>query len=151
MTMKVGMPLSLLFGEVEWLHNYEPTVSEGTTPVFIHFWAISCPACKANMPDVQVLRDEFPNIRFIAIHSPRLPDDTDIVKVQRIADEIGITEPCAIDNQHLLADRFELGGIWPYYYIFDAEGKLRRRGAGGMGLRLLTSVFAELRSMTSSI
>ncbi len=137
MAMKVGVPLPSFDGEVEWLRDDKPNPPEGVTPLLVHFWATSCPACKPNMPDVQSLRGEYPRVRFVAIHAPRSPEDTDIDKVRQVADEIGITEPCAIDNHHVLADRFELGGTWPYYFLFDSEGKLKRRGAGGMGLRLL--------------
>ena len=145
MAMKVGAPLPPFDGEVDWL-NDKPDIEKGFAPVLVHFWAMSCPSCKANMPDVQILRDKHPSIRFVAVHAPRSPDDMDIEKVRQMADEIGITEPCAIDNQHIYAERFELSGIWPYYFLFDSDGNLKRRGGGGMGLRLLTSLLAELSS-----
>jgi len=149
MAMKVGTPLPSFEGEVEWLRNVRPDLSEGARLVFVHFWAMSCPACKANMPDVQSLRDQHLDIRCIAIHAPRSPEDTDVEKVRQMADEIGITEPCAIDNRHVLSDRFDLSGLWPYYFLFDAEGKMKRRGAGGMSLNILKVVLAELGSVHS--
>jgi hypothetical protein len=99
------------------------------------------------MPAVQSLRDEFApkGVRFIAVHTPRTDSDRNPDEVKRIASEIGITEPCAIDNEKVIGDRFDLSGMWPYYFLFDADGKMKRRGAGGLGLRLLTAALTGNR------
>jgi len=45
-----------------------------------------------------------------------------------------------MSNDHAIGDRFQTTGFWPYYYLFDAERKLRRRAAGGNGFSLVESV-----------
>ena len=65
---------------------------------------------------------------------PRMEADMDIELVRSTAIEIGLAGPCAIDNDHVLGDSFQTGGVWPCYFLFDAEGKLRSRAAGAMGL-----------------
>lgn len=107
---------------------------------------MSCPACKANMPGLQELKAEFEpkGLRFLAIHMPRGPFDLDEDKVREAVADLGITEPCALDNEHILGDRFETGGVWPIYFLFDAEHKLRRRAAGGFGLKMVTEAVKRL-------
>lgn len=60
----------------------------------------------------------------------------DVEKVRAAMEEMGLTGPCAIDNDHTLGDRFQTGGVWPCYFLFDAEGKLRSRAAGALGLKM---------------
>ena len=50
----------------------------------------------------------------------------------------GITEPCAVDNEHKLRDAFQNEqGYVPAYYLFDAEGRLRGFAAGEFGLKVI--------------
>jgi len=98
------------------------------------------------MPDVHALRDRFArrSVTFIAVHTPRVAQDMLIQDVRSVAARIGITEPCAIDNDRLIGDRFELSGIWPYYFLFGPDGLMKRRGAGALGLRLVTNALETL-------
>lgn len=148
MPMRVGTPMPSLEGAVEWLNGGPPDLSGGPRAVVVHFWALSCPACKANMGDVQKLRDASAaeGVRFVAVHTPRGPMDRDLAEVRRVVAEIGITEPCAMDDLGIIGSRFDLSAMWPYYFLFDADGRMKRRGAGGIGLRLLTSALDDLRS-----
>src|SRR5689334_8129219 len=99
-------------GAVTWV-NGEPllTVRLGS-PVFIHFWALSCPACKVNMPALRALRLEFESngLQFVAIHSPRVEEDRNSAAVAQAIVELGITEPCALDTDGALASAFGIGG-----------------------------------------
>jgi len=50
----------------------------------------------------------------------------------------GISEPCAVDNEHRLRDAFQNDhGYVPAYYLFDAEGKLRGFAAGEFGVKVI--------------
>ena len=60
----------------------------------------------------------------------------DVEKVRAAMEEMGLTGPCAIDNDHTLGDRFQTGGVWPSYFLFDAQGRLRSRAAGALGLKM---------------
>lgn len=138
MTLTVGSKLPMLEGASKWF-NGEPS-SEVLTIGYtiIHFWSISCPACKANIPDLYEIKSVInqPNVHFVAIHLPRCEEDTRIEKVEEQIRFMDIQEPCAIDNLHEIGKRFEMDGLWPYYFFF-VEGKLRRRAAGALGINLI--------------
>jgi hypothetical protein len=71
---------------------------------------------------------------------PRYEADTDVEAVRDAIAQYGLTEPCAIDNQHKLRDAFQNDqGYVPAYYLFDGEGKLRSFAAGERGLDMLTA------------
>ena len=60
-------------------------------PTLIQFWAISCPMCKHNMP--------------------RSEPDRDVEKVKVAVQELGLTGPCAIDNDHAIGSLYQTGGV----------------------------------------
>ncbi len=72
------------------------------------------------MPHVQELRDKYASqgLEVIAIHRPRGPGDTDVEKVREAAEKLGLTEPCAIDNEHTLGDYHEVDA-WPTYFLLE--------------------------------
>jgi len=64
--------------------------------------------------------------------------------VREAAAEMGLTGPCAIDNAHAIGDHFQTGGVWPCYFLFDAEGRLRSRAAGALGLKMAENSLKRL-------
>ena len=83
-------------------------------------------------------------LQLISIHMPRSESDMDVEKVKVAVQELGLLGPCAIDNDHAIGDLFQTGGVWPYYFLFDAEGKLRSRAAGSLGLKMAENSLKRL-------
>ena len=150
MSLKVGTPLPSLEGVAQWFNGEVGADKLRGHPVLLHFWAVSCPACLFSMPSLQMWRSEYSpsGLRIVAIHLPRMAADRDTARVEQAIAEHGIIWPCAVDNEGVLGERFDTGTVWPYYFLFDAEGKMRSRAAGGVGLRLLEN--ALHRSMQQS-
>lgn len=131
-----------LDGATEWFGGtqaHAEAEAEGR-PTLIHFWSISCGVCKENMPLIAEWREQLKDrgLRVIAVHMPRHELDTDVEEVRDVIAAYGITEVCAIDNEHKLREAFQNDqGYVPAYYLFDDEGKLRSFAAGERGLDLL--------------
>jgi thiol-disulfide isomerase/thioredoxin len=138
MVKSYGDQLPDISNLAEWIGQNQTQGSPITVCTLIHFWAISCPACKVNMPHLQILRDTYGpyGLQVVAVHTPRGDFDMDRESVKKVAAEIGITEPCAIDNERAIGDAFGVDA-WPAYYFFDGEGKLRRRAVGNFGVRMI--------------
>src|SRR5687768_16869134 len=120
MSLSIGSPIPSFSVAVQWING---EVSAGQLlgrPALIHFWAISCPLCKTNMPYLHQWKSlqQDNGIQFVAVHSPQTATDTDESQVERFITDLEITEPCAIDTQGVLRDRFQTGGYWPYYFLF---------------------------------
>lgn len=103
------------------------------------FWALSCPYCIRYLPRLHEWRDQYAEqgLKIVAVHLPMRDVDRDAERVRAALEEHGIQEPCALDHGGILAERFETAGIWPYYFLFDAQGVMRSRAAGYSGLQLL--------------
>ncbi len=99
-----------------------------------------------NMPALQQLVDKYQSkgLQLVSIHMPRMEADMNFELVRDTAIEIGLAGPCAIDNNHALGDSFQTGGVWPCYFLFDAEGNLRSRAAGTMGLTMAENSLKRL-------
>ena len=150
MSLRVGTPLPDLSDATIWLNTNEPNATVVVpcgVPILVHFWAVSCSVCHMNMPSLRsLLADNVElNLMPIAIHMPRSSNDLDIIKVHDTCLKLGIDEPCAIDNDHILGNRFESGGIWPIYYLFGTDGRLKRRAIGDFGISVMKAALESMR------
>lgn len=142
-----------LDGATEWFNatqaHAEVLAKEG--PTLVHFWSVSCGICKENLPRVAAWREQRKDegLRVIAVHMPRYEADTDVEAVRDAIATYGITEPCAVDNQHKLRDAFQNEhGHVPAYYMFDGERKLRSFAAGERGLDMLSAAVDRVLAQT---
>ena len=135
-----------LSGATEWINGEETRETLAGSPVLIHFWSVSCYICKNNMPTLKEWQSTYGanGLRFVAVHMPRGEEELDGAWVRRVMGEFSFTEPCAVDNDHALGDRFQTGGLWPHYFLFDADGKLRSRAAGDAGLKLMENTLKRM-------
>lgn len=147
MPMRLGTPMPALEGAVEWL-NGQPTLEPGKVTL-IHFWAVSCHICHETMPDVVRIREEYAlhGLQTVAVHMPRYEADTDIEKVKRDLAEYGISQPCAVDSQHAIAQRFENEYV-PAFFVFGTDGTLKFRTAGDKGFAKVEPKIREALGLT---
>ena len=143
MPLRIGSELPSLEGATEWFNATGAAAAEEAKghPLLVHFWSVSCGLCKEKLPRLAEWRDRRADegLRVIAVHMPRYPEDTDVEAVRDAVTTCGITEPCAVDNEHRLRDAFQNDkGFVPAYYLFDAEGKLRAFAAGEHALGVIT-------------
>lgn len=105
---------------------------------------MSCHICHERMPALHALRERYAprGLRLVAIHMPRQESDTDVAAVREEVRALGIVDPCAIDNEHALADAFE-NRFLPAFFLFDCEGRLRSRAAGDAGIGMLEGALAK--------
>lgn len=149
MPMRIGTEMPTLDGATEWLKgSAEEALAEAKgRPVLVHFWSLSCGMCKENLPRVGEWRDNYreAGLRLIAVHMPRYPADMDVNSVREAISEYGITEPCAVDNEHKLRDAFHNEhGYVPAYYLFDRDHKLKGFAAGEYGVKVMEPALTRL-------
>jgi len=144
MALRMRSPLPSLDGVASWINGPMPSPeSLDGKPVLVHFWSISCYICHDVAKQVAEWRDRFgaAGLEVIAIHQPRGPEELDLAKVQADAlGAMGLTQPCAVDNEHELVDRFQNQFV-PAYYVFNRNHELRHFQAGDKGYdRIVTAI-----------
>lgn len=151
MPLKPGAAIPSLDGVTEWINGELGSGDLEGSPSLVYFWAVSCYICKDNMPKLAEWREKYgEDLQMVGIHAPRQEDDMDVEAVKKAIQDYNIVDPVGIDNTHAVKEAFE-NQFWPAYFLFDAEGKLRSRTAGDVGLasmeKKLEEVMAELRAV----
>lgn len=136
MALRLRTEMPELKGLTKWVNGEVTNEDLKGSPVLVHFWSISCHLCKKSLPDVNKMREEYPNLKFVGIHMPRSEKDTDIDAVKETIVKYELKHPQGIDNTHSVVDAFENEFV-PAFYLFDANGLLRHRSAGEKALSML--------------
>ena len=152
MPLKLGSQMPSLDGATEWI--YQPAGSNDVAgrPVLVYFWAVSCYICKNNIPTINQWKELYQDtgLQIVSVHMPRQESDTDMTSVRATAEQLHITDPLAVDGYHEIGDRFQTGGYWPHYFLFDGEGTLRSRAAGDVGLAAVEKALVRLRESAAA-
>lgn len=136
MALRLRTELPKVDGITEWVNGEVKQGNLMGKPVLFHFWSISCEMCKESFPDINQMRESFPQLEIVGIHMPRMEEDTDILKVKEAISKYSLQHPQGIDNDHKIVDAFENEYV-PAFYLFDRSGLLRHRSAGEKALSML--------------
>ena len=146
MPLRVGDTLPSFEGATDWLNGSGEKAEEFVKehPALVYFWSASCEICKENMPKLGKLKEKYPDLKMAAIHMPRYEADTNLERVKEIIEQYRITDICAVDNKHKLKNAFLNDQGWvPFYYLFNADGKLKSRSAGEHGISVITKALEK--------
>jgi thioredoxin-like negative regulator of GroEL len=135
MPLRMRSPLPSLEGVATWIDGEPKPEDLQGRPVLVHFWSITCYICHNVVEQVNGWRDKYAKdgLVLISVHQPRSADELDVEAVKKDALEaMKLTQPCAIDNEHTIVDRFENQFV-PAYYVFDRSHQLRHFQAGDKG------------------
>lgn len=146
MPLRMRSPLPSLEGAAVWI-NGEPKAEDlAGRPVLVHFWSISCYLCHDVAEQVNAWRQKYgkEGLAFIAVHQPRSETELDVAAVEKDAlEEMKLSQPCAIDNEHAIVERFENQFV-PAYYLFDRAHQLRHFQAGDKGYDRIESAIERI-------
>lgn len=144
--LRSGSSLPSLDGATRWINREIAEEDVRGRPVLVQIWAVSCHLCEENQPTLAEWRARYRprGVSFVSIHAPRQETDMSLDAVEEAVRRHRMDEPVAVDNDHAIVDAFDVGGIWPAYFLFDAAGKLRSRAAGAAGLGVLESAIERL-------
>ncbi|MHB8502129.1 MAG: TlpA family protein disulfide reductase [Candidatus Acidiferrales bacterium] len=94
--------------------------------VFLNFWATWCGPCRAEIPDLVALQEQYKGrLQIIGLNV----DDDDAAEVQKYVAETGINYPVAMASDDV---RKEYGGIpaLPTSFVLDTEGRVVQKHVG---------------------
>lgn len=109
------------YGNTHTLSDYK-----GKT-IFLNFWATWCPPCRAEMPDIQKLYEEFQqkkeDIVILGIAAPNLGNEKSEEEIKGFLEENGYTYPVVMDTE---AEIFQAYGItsFPTTFMIDKDGNV---------------------------
>ena len=135
MALRMRSHLPSLEGVPAWVNGAPNAEELRGLPVVVSFWSKSCYICHDTAEQFAQWREKFAKhgVAFVAIHQPRSEEELDVAAVTKDAlEEMKLTQPVAIDNEHTLVDRFENQFV-PAFYVFNRKHEMRHFQAGGKG------------------
>ncbi|MDQ0229930.1 redoxin domain-containing protein [Metabacillus malikii] len=98
--------------------------------VLLNFWATWCPPCRAEMPDMQKLQDNFgEEVVVAAVNFTSSEPNKDSVK--KFVDELALTIPILMDEKGKVNSQYEVLQ-YPTSYILDENGIITEKYVGAL-------------------
>ena len=119
-------------------------------PVVLNFWAGACPPCRAEMPDIQRVHDEFEDRvvifgldigPFVGLGSQQ--DAIDLIE------ELGVTYPTGYTKEPGVVSRYKVLGM-PTTVFLTPDGKVSRTWTGLLTQGKLTELIQDLLGASGS-
>lgn len=101
----------------------------GQKPVFLNFWASTCPPCKQEMPDIQALYEQYgDDIQFLLVNVGAAMNDTR-EKAETYLSKEKFTFPVYYDVDYQAITTYGVNSF-PFSFFIDAQGNLVTYGQG---------------------
>ncbi|HUG88443.1 MAG TPA: TlpA disulfide reductase family protein [Actinomycetota bacterium] len=111
-------------------------------PSLIAIWAPWCPSCRAEMPVIDRLAEEFPGIEMVTVATAA--DDRPGPSITEFVEDGGISLPVALDDDEgTLARAMGIRGF-PTLYLVDAEGVVLAAAEGQVEEGALREALREM-------
>ena len=123
------------------LKGNEVTLSDfrGKT-VFLNFWATWCPACRAEMPEIEAVYQEYKDKGVVVIGVDILePEDV----VRQFVEQGGYSWTFVLDATGVVSDDYRIAAI-PTSFFIDREGIIQAVNIGAMTKRAMEVKLAEV-------
>lgn len=115
---------------LELLGGGEVTLSElRGKPVVVNLWASWCPPCRAEMPAIQKVYQDYQDLGLVVlgVNTTNQDNEADAAAFVR---QYGLTFPIPLDRDGSVSARYELRGL-PTTFFIDRKGMIRSVVVGG--------------------
>lgn len=126
------------YGNTHTLSDYK-----GKT-VFLNFWATWCSPCRAEMPDIQKLYEEFQqeDVVILGVAAPNLGKEQSEEGIRTFLEANGYTYPVVMDTE---AEAFQAYGInsFPTTFMIDKDGNVFGYIPGQLSEEIMRDIISQ--------
>lgn len=131
------------YGQTHSLADYRGKV------IFLNFWATWCPPCRAEMPDIEALYEEYANdpdsdVAILGVAFPGLGGEEDVQGVTDFLAENGYTYPVVMDTAGELMQPYYITAF-PTTFMIDAEGNIYGYVTGSISKEIMRDIIEQTR------
>ena len=137
----VDFELQDQYGNLHTLKDYE-----GKT-IFLNFWATWCPPCRAEMPDIQKLYENYSRegdeaLIVLGVAAPEMGQEKSEEEIKAFLEENGYTYPVLMD---LSGELFYQYGIqaFPTTFMIDRDGNIFGYISGQLTMEMMESIISQ--------
>jgi cytochrome c biogenesis protein CcmG, thiol:disulfide interchange protein DsbE len=118
--------------------DFELQTTEGETiklsdlrgqPVLVNLWATWCPPCRAEMPAIEKVYNDYKDQGLVVLAVNMTAQDTSS-NITPFIDEYGLTFPVLLDEDNSVASAYQLRSL-PSSFFIDRDGIIREVVIGG--------------------
>ena len=129
------------YGQEHTLSDYQGKV------VFLNFWATWCPPCRAEMPDIEKLYQEYaaqddPEVIILGVASPNVGQEGSTEDIAAFLSENGYTYPVVMDTDGALLRTYGISAF-PTTFMIDRDGNLFGYVAGSLPEESMRDIIAQ--------
>lgn len=128
------------FGNTHTLSDYK-----GKT-IFLNFWATWCPPCRAEMPEIQEIYEDYGNneedVIILGIASPNYGREGSAEEIAAFLEENEYTYPVVMDEGGLSAYTYGVSA-YPTTFMIDAEGNVFGYVSGQITKDIMNSIITQ--------
>lgn len=129
------------FGNSHTLSDYK-----GKT-VFLNFWGTWCPPCRAEMPDIQELYEEYGqndgDVIILGVATPNVGDEGSSEEVAAFLEENGYTYPTVMDENGVIAGGSYYISAFPTTYMIDKDGNIFGYATGQLTKDIMKNIIQQ--------
>lgn len=134
------------FGNTHTLSDYK-----GKT-VFLNFWATWCGPCRAEMPEIQEIYEEYgsneSDVIILGVASPAYGREGSIDDIKSFLDENNYTYPVAMDEGGLMAYTYGINA-YPTTFMINADGNVYGYVPGQITKDIMISIIEQTQGSAS--
>lgn len=137
----IDFSLTDQYGEVHTLSDYA-----GKT-IFLNFWATWCPPCRAEMPDIQKLYEEYAaagddTVAIVGVAAPGYGGEKTTEEITAFLEENGYTYPVLMDEGGQLFAQY---GIYSYptTFMIDKDGNVFGYASGQLSEDIMRDIIRQ--------
>ena len=128
------------YGNTHTLSDYK-----GKT-IFLNFWATWCPPCRAEMPEIQEIYEEYgenaSDVIILGIAGPDYGREGSVEEITRFLSENGYTYPVVMDEGGLFAYYYGITA-YPTTFMIDKDGNVYGYVAGQITKDIMQSIIEQ--------
>lgn len=129
------------FGQVHRLSDYK-----GAT-VFLNFWATWCPPCRAEMPDIQRLYEEYDRegdqaLIVLGVAGPNMGNEKSQEEIAAFLEENGYTYPVVMDTGGELFTEYGIYAF-PTTFMIDRDGNVFGYASGQLSYEMMQDIVGQ--------
>lgn len=129
------------YGSVHKLSDYE-----GKT-IFLNFWATWCPPCRAEMPDIQQLYEEYDTegedaLIILGVAGPGMGNEKSKEEIAGFLEDNGYTYPVLMDTDWELFEGYRIYA-YPTTFMIDREGNVFGYASGQLTYDMMKDIINQ--------
>lgn len=129
------------FGNSHTLSDYQ-----GKT-VFLNFWGTWCPPCRAEMPDIQELYEEYGentgDVIILGVATPNVGDEGSSEEISAFLEENGYTYPTVMDENGVIAGGSYYISAFPTTFMIDKDGNIFGYATGQLTKDIMKNIIQQ--------